>query len=81
MAVVPTDDSILLLQSSIFIDVTIAIHSVLFATRAGKADDLFPSDDSDYEYSCPSDGAAATEDKQRKNKDRNQRHHLLHSNR
>jgi len=45
-------------------------HSVLFATRADKADGLFPSDDSDYyEYSSLSDGAAATEDKQRQNKD------------
>eukprot|EP00984_Skeletonema_dohrnii_P003012 scaffold1015_cov122-Skeletonema_dohrnii-CCMP3373.AAC.2 len=45
-------------------------HSVLFATRADKADGLFPSDDSDYyEYSSLSDGAAATEDKKRQNKD------------
>ena len=45
-------------------------HSVLFATRADKADGLFPSDDSDYyEYSSLSDGAAATEDKQQQNKD------------
>mmetsp|Transcript_19845 Transcript_19845/g.30243 ORF Transcript_19845/g.30243 Transcript_19845/m.30243 type:complete len:559 (+) Transcript_19845:52-1728(+) len=42
-------------------------HSVLFATRADKADGLFPSDDSDY--SSLSDGAAATEDKQQQNKD------------
>lgn len=43
-------------------------NSVLFATRADKADDLFPSDDSDYKYSNLSDGAANNE-KQRKNKD------------
>ena len=31
--------------------------SLLFATRADKADDLFPSDDSDYEYSSIVDGS------------------------
>ena len=39
-------------------------HSVLFATRADKADGLFPSDDSDYSLL---DGAA-NDDKQRQNK-------------
>ena len=33
-----------------------ASHDVLFATRADKADGLFPSDDSDYEYASLSDG-------------------------
>eukprot|EP00986_Skeletonema_menzelii_P002763 scaffold790_cov149-Skeletonema_menzelii.AAC.8 len=37
-------------------------HSVLFATRADKADGLFPSDDSDYEYS-----STANEDRHRQN--------------
>ena len=42
-------------------------HSVLFATRADKADGLFPSDDSDYKYSSLSDDAT-NDDKQRQNK-------------